>query len=360
MRIGLTVSVSLAFFAATAQDSVSRNSNRLTISGYVEAYYGYDFNKPVDNNRPNFLYSHNRHNEFNVNLAFLKGTYNNERVRANLALAVGTYMNANYSAESGVLKNTYEANVGLKLSKTSNLWLDLGIMPSHIGFESAISKDCWTLTRSILAENTPYYESGAKLSYTNNNGKVSLAAFALNGWQRITRVSGNSLMSWGTQIYIKPSDKLTFNYSTFFGSDKPDSMRLWRIYHNLYAILQFNDKIGLTTGFDIGTEQKSKGSSEINIVYSPVAIIRFTPNDQWGFAVRGEYYSDENGIIIATGSPNGFKMMGYSANVDKKFGDKLLWRIEFRKLNSKDEIFVKDDIAKKSNSAVTTSLAISF
>ncbi len=39
---------------------------------YVEAYYHYDFNKPADNNRPGFIYSHNRHNEFNLNLALIK------------------------------------------------------------------------------------------------------------------------------------------------------------------------------------------------------------------------------------------------------------------------------------------------
>jgi len=345
---------------SVAQDSTIVEANELTLSGYVEAYYGYDFNKPMDNNRPFFIYSHNRHNEFNVNLAFLKGSYSAEGVRANLALAVGTYMNANYAAEQGALKNIYEANAGVKLSRTANLWLDLGILPSHIGFESAISKDCWTLTRSLVAENSPYFESGARLSYTSKNSKLSLAAFALNGWQRITRVSGNSLMSWGTQVYLKPSDKITFNYSTFLGTDKPDSARLWRIYHNLYAILQFNEKIGLTAGFDIGTEQKSKGSNNKNTWYTPVGILVFTPNHDWAFAVRAEYFSDENGVIIATGSPNGFKTSGVSFNVDRLIGDHLLWRIEFRNFSSKDEIFVKENSAQKNNTAITTSLAISF
>jgi len=120
-----------------AQDS----TGSLTISGYAEAYYQYDFNKPSDNNRPGFIYSHNRHNEFNLNLGFLKANYTAERVRANLALAAGTYMNANYAAEPGVLKNIFEANAGVKLSKKKSLWLDAGIFGSHIGFESAISKD---------------------------------------------------------------------------------------------------------------------------------------------------------------------------------------------------------------------------
>jgi hypothetical protein len=196
MKKLLTGLAVLTILNSAAQDSAVEKNSPLTFSGYAEAYYSYDFNEPTDNNRPFFLYSHNRHNEFNVNLAFVKGSYNTDRTRANIAIAVGTYMNANYAAEPGVLKNIYEANVGVKVSKNKNLWLDVGVLPSHIGFESAHSPSCWALTRSMVAENSPYFESGARLGYTSDNGKFSLSALALNGWQRITRVNGNSLMSW--------------------------------------------------------------------------------------------------------------------------------------------------------------------
>lgn len=59
---------------ARAQDTIVSAPNSLTFSGYIESYYTYDFNKPVDNNRPGFIYSHNRHNEFNLNLGFVKGS----------------------------------------------------------------------------------------------------------------------------------------------------------------------------------------------------------------------------------------------------------------------------------------------
>ncbi len=182
MKKLLFISTLLTGTQLVAQDSTKGS---LIISGYVEAYYSYDFNRPINNNRPGFIYSHNRHNEFTINLAFLKGSYNAEKIRANFALAAGTYMNANYAAEPGVLKNIYEANAGVKLSKNKNLWLDAGIFGSHIGFETAVSKDCWNVTRSILAENSPYYEAGAKFTYTADNGKWMVSGLALNGWQRI-------------------------------------------------------------------------------------------------------------------------------------------------------------------------------
>src|SRR5438128_1594115 len=96
---------------APAQDSAIQQTNPLTLTGYVEVYYSYDFNRPTPNLRPGFLYSYNRHNEFNLNLGFVKGSYATDRVRGNLAVAAGTYMNANYAAEPGTLKNVLEANV---------------------------------------------------------------------------------------------------------------------------------------------------------------------------------------------------------------------------------------------------------
>ncbi|MBL0069297.1 MAG: porin [Chitinophagaceae bacterium] len=339
-----------------AQDS----TGSLTISGYAEAYYQYDFNKPSDNNRPGFIYSHNRHNDFNLNLGFIKANYTAARVRANLALAAGTYMNANYAAEPGVLKNIYEANAGVKLSKNKNLWLDAGIMPSHIGFESAVSKDCWNMTRSILADNSPYFEAGAKITYTSHNGKWLVSGMALNGWQRITRVNGNSLMSWGTQIQYKPSDKFLLNYSTFIGTDKPDSARLSRLFHNIYGIFNVTDKFGITAGFDIGTEEKFPGSDDKNTWYSPVLILKYTFHNKWAIAVRGEYYSDEDGVVIATGTLNGFKTTGFSLNIDYSPMKNFIVRLEARNLSSKDEIFIKPSGITNNNTFITSSIAVSF
>ena len=243
--------VSLGFLLSMgvkAQDSTKQSP--FTFNGFVEAYYAYDFNKPWDNNRPYFFYSHNRHNELNVNLAYIKASYATDRTRANIAIATGTYMNANYAAEPGVLKNIYEADAGVKISKKKNIWVDAGILPSHIGFESAHSPECWILTRSIIADNSPYFEAGAKISYTSDNNKWLISALALNGWQRIQRVQGNSLMSWGTQVQFKPSEKTTINYSTFLGTDNPDSLRQWRYFHNVYGIFQLSGQWGLILDFD--------------------------------------------------------------------------------------------------------------
>ena len=329
---------------------------KFNFSGYVEAYYGFDFDEPANHNRPGFLYNHTRHNELNVNLAFLKGNYTSDRVRANLALMAGTYAQYNLAAEQELIRHIYEANVGVRIGK--NLWVDAGIMPSHIGFESAISKDCFTLTRSLMAENTPYYEAGAKITWSNE--KWTVAAMYLNGWQRIKRPDANQTPAFGTQLTFKPSSKVTLNWSTFIGNDKPDSVRQMRYFNDVYGIFNITDKFSLIAGCDYGLEQKAKGESDMNSWYSPIVIARYAVTDKIALAGRYEYYNDEKGVIIATGTPNGFKTSGYSLNLDVAPVSNVIFRIEGKLYNSKDEIFTKTGKLKNGNAAVTASLAVSF
>ena len=354
-----------AFTATTsmAQDSTVEQP-KLSWSVFADVYYSYDFNQPSNHEKASFLYNHKRHNEVNLNLALVQASYQSNRLRGNIGLQVGTYPEYNYAAEQGLLKNVYQANIGVKLSTKNNLWIDAGIFPSHIGYESAVSKDNWTLTRSLMSENSPFYESGAKLSYISPNEKWFVSGMVLNGWQRIRRIDGNNTPAFGTQLTYTPNEKATFNWSTFVGNEYPDSIKKWRYFNNLYAILKPSEKFGITVGFDIGVEQKARGSSEMNPWYTPNVVLRYALNNNWAIAARGEYYSDENGVIIpiaiGTGTTNGFQTFGGSLNVDRKIDDNFWWRTELRTLHSKDAIFIKEGNQVKGNTFITTSFAIAF
>lgn len=328
----------------------------LTFSGYVETYYSYDFSNPANHEKSAFLYNHNRHNELNLNLGLLKASYNADKLRANLGITVGTYAQYNMTAEQGLLKNLYEANIGVKISNKSNLWIDAGVMSSHIGFESAIGKDSWNLTRSLLAENSPYYESGVKVSYTSANEKWYVAGLVLNGWQRIQRIQGNQTPAFGTQLTYKPNTNVTLNWSTYVGNEQPDSISKWRYFNNLYGQIQLNNKLGFIAGFDFGFEQKANKSTRYNRWLTPILIARYAATDKFRIAARAEYYRDKDRVIIATGTPNGFQTFGYSLNFDYTIIDNLLWRVEGRFFDSKDKIFAD----KNQNFYLTSALCFSF
>lgn len=317
--------------------SQSDSLKRLQLSGYGELYYNYDFSKPDNHEISNFLYNHKRHNELNANLILVKANYIEHNYRANLGLMAGNYAHYNLIAEPAWAQFIYEANIGVKLSKKNNVWFDAGIMPSHIGFESAISADCWTLTRSLMAENSPYYETAVKLTYQSKNEKILLSTMYLNGWQRIQKPDGIQKPSFGTQFTFKPTNEVTLNYSNFIGTDKPDSLNSFRHFHNFYLMYELPKKLGIIAGFDIGSDKynlKDRG-----IWYTPVLILKHIITDNTKIAFRIEYYSDPNQIIITTGTKCGFHTLGLSTNYDYDINEKMKFRIEGKMYHSKDKIF---------------------
>lgn len=330
----------------------------LYISTFLDVYYVFDFNQPAGSSRQSFFYNHNRHNEFNLNEGILKAELVHPRYRMNLGFHAGTYVNDNYAAEPGFLKNVYEANAGLSIDKKSRLWLDFGILPSYIGFESAISIDNPTLTRSIAAENSPYFVSGAKVTYIPSK-KWEFSAFVLNGWQRIQRISGNSLPSFGTQIRLSPKPGYLINWSTFAGTDDPDSTRRIRYFSNIYSQLQTGSHFVLTVGLDYGIQQNSKHSSSYNIWYSPALIAQWFIKSKWKTAIRGEYYQDDSGTIISAFVPEAFRVAGISWNLDYSPVPDISCRIETRLLKSTKPILNTAQTSDH-NFFVAASIAVKF
>ncbi|WBV56165.1 porin [Chryseobacterium daecheongense] len=361
MKKYIVVGILLGFFFPKAQSSDSMKlSPKVKFSAYAELFYTYDFNEPSNHLRQNFLYSYNRHNEVNLNLGLVKASYESDHLRANFALMAGTYAQDNMAAEQNALRYVNEANIGIKISKNKNLWIDAGIMPSHIGWESAIGKDNINLTRSLAAENSPYFETGAKISYTSDSGKWFLSGLILNGWQRIAKPEGNQTISFGHQLTFKPNDKITLNSSSFIGNDKPKDDKRMRYFHDLHGIFQVTEQFSTVIGFDIGAEQKSKGSEQYNIWYTPNVLMKYQLDNKWTLGGRLEYYNDKNGVIINTKTPNGFQTFGYSVNVDYAILKNVLFRTEARGFTSKDAIFVKNNEMQQGNFFITASLAAWF
>lgn len=76
--------------------------------------------------------------------------------------------------------------------------------------------------------------------------------------------------------------------------------------------------------------------------YSPVLITKYNVSDKAALAARAEYHSDKHGLIISTGTPNGFQTFGYSINFYYAVEQSVLCRTEVRTLQSKDNIFATE------------------
>ncbi|RZS96628.1 outer membrane beta-barrel protein [Cecembia calidifontis] len=331
--------------------SQQKEFNNLIFSGYLESYYSYDFNQPDDNRRPDFLYNFARHNEFSFNLALLKVAYEDENIRSSFALMAGNYAQYNLQNEPTWAQFVNEASVGVKLHR--KVWLDVGIMPSHIGFESWYGMDCWHLSRSLMAENSPYFLTGARLSY-ESNPNWDFVLWATNGWQNVQRQDRSRGLGLGFGLNHRPYKGLVLHYANYVGNEGLDPVQAWRFFNNFY-IQYGNENWGATLGTDYGVQEVTFVG--VRQWYGVTASVKKTIWEKFILAGRAEYYSDPNAVILN----NGMKVSGLSANLDYPFRENTLFRLEARQFISPTADFsLPGGRFSKGNTAVTASFAVRF
>jgi hypothetical protein len=316
------------------------DSSRVRVGGFVDAYFAYDFSRPPTTDR-SYTTQAARHSEANVNLAFIDATLTGARVRGRLAIQYGTSVQANYAGEpargaiSGpaVSRFLQEAFAGVHATRT--LWIDGGIMLAPFGAESWISRDNWTYTRSLIADNSPYYEAGVRATW-QAAAKVEAQLHVLNGWQNISETNEDKALA--IRLQWTPAPRLVFAYDNFVGNEMPDSLtsRL-RVFQEIIARADLNDRTSAAIAFDWGSQRRTTTGSDRWHGFAALARYRLHPDISLGARVEG--YSDAQQVIVKTGRPPGMRATGASINVDAQLDPRLVWRTELRLLRDRNRIF---------------------
>lgn len=335
MRNAVAIAGVLVCLNTSAQPSASDSSSPWKWQAYLETYIQWSRSSEGSGRMPAYIFSHNRLQVPSVNLAMGAVQYQSHRMRSRLALAAGTYMQSNLAGEPAVLKQVMEASIGIRLATGKGLWLEGGIMPSHIGFESAVGAECATLTRSMMADNSPYYETGFKLTWQAAGGKWSAAALLINGWQRIRRLEGNRSMAVGHQIQWKPNSKWLLNSSSFAGNVGENGSRQMRYFHNFYCRWQPDDRWEVLGAADFGAEKQPQAGGRYHTWLTPVLVVRRQTGKRTWLAARAEYFQDREGVIIPLPDNNPFEMWGASVNADLRLSPNWLLRMESKLLHSR-------------------------
>jgi hypothetical protein len=334
--------------ALAAQQDTTRaqrdSAVSVSFSGFADAYIAL-VSGDRDTRDLFFLTQPGRTHEFNVNLMYVDAKLSGPRLRGRVALQAGTSVHINYAAEplfgfaGGPLlaRHIQEAVAGYQV--VPNLWIDMGIYFSHIGSESWISRDNWTYTRSLIAEWSPYYETGVKATWSPSSKFTGLVT-VVNGWQIISE--NNDDKGAGIRLDYSPRPYITLSYSNFLGNEFPDTLDdNARFFNDVSARVVFNDRAGILATFDWGTQNDFDW-------YGYALIGRVKVSDRIAVVGRVERFSDPDQVLILTGLDDGFEVNGLSVGVDFAlpggfigFGpaSRFLWRTEFRALPADENVF---------------------
>ena len=316
--------------SAQSKDS----SAQFKISGYLDAYYARYSDSVGVGHYQKFAAESPKNNELGLNIAQITASYTSSKVRAVITLHYGDLPT---SAWSPVYNMIQEANMGIQLRP--KLWLDAGFFKTHIGTEALLPKDNVATSISVITLYEPWFQSGAKLTYSPNE-KYVFCLHVLNGYN--TFVDNNSKKSIGITAFYAPNDKFNVGYYNLYGDEMPDTMAgsHKRFLNNLVFNYQFTPKLKGIAGFDYISQQNSglTDPTKTASITSAILTLKYQFHSQIAGYGRFEYFSDPDGfltgtILDAAGNTTGYKLTGYTIGLEYKMTDNSYFRLEGRDLN---------------------------
>lgn len=361
LGLAALVLVPLTLPAQTAPDT----SIKISFGGFIDAYYAYDFDRPPTIDRSfvsgaTFTTQPARHNEFNVNLAYVEANILGNRLHGRLALQVGTSVQSNYAGEptigtvSGPLLSRIiqEAYAGYQVAPT--LWVDAGIFYSNMGLESWASKDNLTYTRSLVADYSPYYSSGVRAIW-QATPKLTARLDVVNGWQNISET--NQDKGVGLRLDYAASSALTISYYNFLNDEVGGR---FRVFNGVDG--KFTRGRGTLAGeVDYGTVSAGGAGNSANW-WGFAAIGRGQMTSKLAVIGRVERYVDPDQVNIVTDLTEPFRGNGVSIGLDVAPQSRVLWRTEARSFFADRAIFPNDRSVtpRKTDAFVVSSLSLAF
>ncbi|MDA0931134.1 MAG: outer membrane beta-barrel protein [Bacteroidetes bacterium] len=324
---------------ATIDTLANVQVGNMSIGGFIDTYYSYNSSLPSSKNI-DYLSSSARHNEMNINLAYLDLRYSSPRLQSRLVAGYGTFMMVNYQNEPEPLKFLLEASIGVKPFKNYNAWISAGVIGSPFTNESYASKDQLMYTRSLSSENTPYYLTGIKAQFPLSE-KLSLSVYGINGWQNITEYNEGKAVA--TQLEYRPNKKLILNWNTYIGDEMSDSTPEYRtrLFNDVFLIYS-GKKWDFTSSMYLGMQMKkdSLGSESNPIWYSLNGIARYRFNSTFSLSGRLEYFRDQDNVLVQPQTQNkNFHVLGSGLCFNVHGWDRFLFRIEGRYFYGFERVF---------------------
>src|SRR5437867_11314777 len=236
---------------------------RTTVSGFVDGYYGYNFNTPGTRKAgPERTFDVN-HNSLSLNLAELsleKKPTSDSRGGFRLDLDFGPtqdIVNATDTSGPHIFRNLGQAYLSYQADVGKGLQIDAGKFVTPLGFEVIKTKNDWNYSRSLLFSLAiPFYHMGVRATY-NVNDKLALAGFVVNGWNNaVADIDKKTVIG---QVIVKPIPALGLT-ETYIGGPQLPNTQDWRHVSDTVATYNVTSKLSLAGNYDYGHDKESSAT----------------------------------------------------------------------------------------------------
>ena len=317
------------------------------VSGFVDMYYGYNFNTPkapcqtvggvaMFNCLHNFDFVHNA---FGLNLAEValeKKPTADSRGGFRVDLDYGATTAWVHGTEPGgtqIYQNIQQAYLSyLAPTGKGSLQVDFGKFVTQHGAEVIETKDNWNYSRSLLfAFAIPYYHMGVRAMYSPND-KITVMGDIVNGWNNVS--DNNTGKTGGAQIMYKPVSALSIVANYMGGPEQNNNNADWRHLFDATVTYTATPQLSLMGNVDFGHE--TVGKSDVNW-HGIGAYLKYQPTSVFALVPRYEHYQDKDGFTTGVAQT----VQEFTLTGEVKHKDGVMMRIEYRRDFSDVPFFIK-------------------
>jgi len=227
------------------QKSQPLSNSFATVNLYLDTYYGYSFNHPIDNTIVGSG-AVGRNTEWQINNATIGIETNYKNVIGKITLQSGNQLAVTQDLDQtvdrgrnlSVANNKYigEAVAGYHFDKLDGINVEAGYFYSYIGLESYLLAENWSYNRSFVSDMTPFYFSGARIQFFPMD-EIKIEPWVMNGYQTYGKWNKNS--SIGLSNYWRPHEYLGFVANFYYGTDTKDDPNRKRFHHDDSILLRY-------------------------------------------------------------------------------------------------------------------------
>ncbi|HKN34129.1 MAG TPA: outer membrane beta-barrel protein [Terriglobales bacterium] len=336
-----------------------------TLSGFVDTYYGQNFNNPASRN--NMLRAFDLStNQFGLNLVELvadkQPDANNSRTGYHIALGFGQAMNVVNGTDPGGLgfgQYLKEAYFSYLAPVGKGLQVDVGKFVTPHGAEVIETKDNWNYSRGLLFTYAiPFYHFGMRAKYTFND-KYAVTGYLVNGWNDV--VDNNTGKTYGATFAWNPNKKFGIAQNYMAGPEQTDINSNWRQLSDTVVTYSPTGRLSFMVNYDYARGDR------IPTVLKPVywtgaaGYVRYLLNATNALATRYEYYDDKYGVT--TGgflNPTPQHLHEFTETYEHLLAHHILTRFEFRRDMSNQPSFLKGTTPVMTQNTATAGFVFMF
>jgi hypothetical protein len=290
--VAQTKSDSIASGSVAAEESKPKT----VISGSVDVYYKYDFNKQAGNNKTSFT---NSHNSFELGAARVKIEHTTSKLDMVAELAFGKRAEEFSYNDNGTRAAIRQLYVSYAPSK--NIKFTAGDFATHFDNEIFEPDANRNYSMSYMFTYGPFFHTGIKADATFGKHTFMLGIANPNDYKTLN--DGKKYVI--AQYSFSPNDKFKAYINYFAGKRPTDTAKV----SQLEAILtqKFSDKFNMLYIGSIAFNKYQKGGKygDSQNWWCSGLYFNYDPTSMFGLTLRTEYFNDDKQQNVFAANPGG-------------------------------------------------------